>query len=387
MSEVKRSGMLTERRGKFGWDALVEFARENLDSPLATPADSAEFPYGAWRRAGEYGLLGLPLPVEYGGQGADVKSTAMAMEAVGYGCRDNGLLAAINAHMWSCVVPVWKFGTEEQKRQLLPRLCNGDWVAAHGATEPEAGSDIFSLRTRAERKGNKYVLNGRKTFIMNAPVADWVIVFATIDPEQAAEGVTGFVVEKGTRGMEVARVIETIGLRHALMGEIVLTDCEVPLENRLGPEGNGSLVFHHSMHWERTLILAPHVGTMRRVLEKCVQYAKRRRQFGQAIGKFQSISNRIADMKMRVECARLLLYHAADILQQKARLAPEASMAKLFISEAAVQTYLDAIKIHGALGYTNELEFGEDLQDAIGTTIFSGTSDIHRQIIARHLGL
>lgn len=387
MSEGRRSGVSPARREKFGWDALVEFARENLDTPSQTPDRSAEFPYSSWRRAGEYGLLGLPLPFEYGGQGVDVKGTAMAMEAVGYGCRDNGLLAAINAHMWSCVVPVWKFGTEEQKRHLLPRLCNGDWVAAHAATEPEAGSDIFSLRTRAERKGNRYVLNGQKRFIMNSPVADWFVVFATLDPEQGAEGVTGFMVEKGTKGVEVTRVIKTLGLRHALMGEVVFTDCEVPSENRLGGEGNGSLIFQHSMHWERTLILAPHVGTMRRVLEKCVQYAKRRRQFGQAIGKFQSISNRIADMKVRVECARLLLYRAADILQQKTRLAPEASMAKLFISEAAVETYLEAIKIHGALGYTDELEFGEDLQDAIGTTIFSGTSDIHRQLIARHLGL
>lgn len=379
--------MFPERREKFGWDALVEFARQNLDSPLATPDQSTEFPRQAWRNSGEYGLLGLPLPVEFGGQGIDVKTTAMVMEAIGYGCRDNGLLAAINAHMWSCVVPIWKFGTEAQKRHLLPRLCNGQWVAAHAATEPEAGSDIFSLQTRAERKGNKYVLNGQKTFIMNAPVADLVVVFATIDPNQAAEGITGFVVEKGTRGMAVSRVINKIGLRHALMGEIVFSNCEIPVENRLGEEGNGSLVFQHSMHWERTLILAPHVGTMRRVLEKCVQYAKRRRQFGQPIGKFQSISNRIADMKIRVECARLLLYHAADILGQKTRQAPEASMAKLFISEAAVETYLDAVRIHGALGYTGELEFGEDLQDAIGTTIFSGTSDIHRQIIARHLGL
>jgi alkylation response protein AidB-like acyl-CoA dehydrogenase len=379
--------MSLERREKFGWDALVEFARQNLDSPLATPDHSAEFPRRAWRLSGEYGLLGLPIPVEYGGQGIDVKATAKAMEAIGYGCRDNGLLAAINAHMWSCVVPIWKFGTEAQKRHLLPRLCNGEWVAAHAATEAEAGSDIFSLQTRAERRGNKYVLNGRKTFIMNAPVADVVVVFATIDSDQASEGITGFIVEKGTMGMEATRVINKMGLRHALLGEIVFTNCEIPVENRLGAEGNGSLMFHHSMHWERTLILAPHVGTMRRVLEKCVQYAKRRRQFGQPIGKFQSISNRIADMKIRVECARLLLYHAADILQQKTRQAPEASMAKLFISEAAVETYLDAVRIHGALGYTDELEFGEDLQDAIGTTIFSGTSDIHRQIIARHLGL
>ena len=378
--------MSPDKRDKFGWEPLVKFAQQELNDHLVGQ-ERTGFPHRVWRLCGEYGVLGLPLPVEYGGQGADVKSTAVAMEAMGYGSRDNGLLAAINAHMWSCVVPIWKFGTEEQKSSLLPRLCSGEWIAAHAATEPEAGSDIFSLTTRAVRKGHNYVLNGRKTFILNAPMADLVVVFATIDPQQGAEGITGFIVEKGKPGMAVTRVIDKMGLRNALMGEIVFTNCEIPAQNRLGSEGNGSLMFQHSMHWERTLILAPHVGTMKRVLEKCVQYARRRRQFGQSIGKFQSVSNRIADMQVRVECARLLLYHAADILQQKTRLAPEASIAKLFISEAAVETYLDAIRIHGALGYTEELEFGEDLRDAIGTTIFSGTSDIQRQLIARHLGL
>jgi hypothetical protein len=309
------------------------------------------------------------------------------MEAVGYGCRDNGLLAALNAHLWSCVIPIWKFGTEEQKRRYLPRLCNGEWIAAHAATEPGAGSDIFSLKTQAEHKGNKYVLNGKKKFILNAPVADVVVAFATVDSNRGREGIIGFLVEKGTAGMMVSGVINKMGLRHAPMGEVVFNNCEVPVENRLGKDGIGAMIFQTSMLWERTLILAPHVGTMRRVLEKCVAYARTRAQFGQSIGKFQSISNRIAEMKVRVECARLLLYHAAEILQTGTRSALEASMAKLFISEAAVETYLDAIRIHGALGYTDELEFAEDLQDAIGTIIFSGTSDIQRQIIARYMGL
>lgn len=375
--------MLSEQQDKFGWDAIVRFAQNEMNGHLAEP----DFPRHVWRLCGEYGILGLPVPVEFGGRGIDVKTTAIAMEALGYGCQDNGLLAAINAHLWSCVVPIWKFGTKEQKKLLLPRLCNGDRIAAHAATEPEAGSDIFSLTTRAERKGDKYVLNGHKKFILNAPVADAVIVFATIDPSRGAEGITTFIVDKGTPGMEVVRVIEKMGLRNAVMGEIVFTNCEIPVDNCIGSEGNGSLAFHHSMQWERTLMIAPHVGTMRRVLEKCVQYARRRRQFGQSIGKFQSISNRIAEMKVRVECARLLLYQAADALQQGKRQAVETSIAKLFISEAAVKTYLEAISIHGALGYTKELEFGGDLQDALGATIFSGTSDVQRLIIARYLGL
>lgn len=378
--------MLSDKQDKFGWDALVRFAQEELNDHLAEQ-EWTGLTRRAWRRCGEYGALALPFPTEYGGHAADIRRTAVAMEALGYGCRDNGLLAAINAHLWSCVVPIWKSGTQEQKRHLLPRLCHGEWIAAHAATEPEAGSDIFSMTTRAERKGGRYVLNGHKKFILNAPVADVVVVFATVDPEQGAEGITTFFVEKGTRGMAVTRLINKLGLRNALMGEIVFTDCEIPAENRLGPEGKGSLIFHHGMQWERTLMLAPLVGTMRRILENCIQYARRRRQFGQSIGKFQSVSNRIAEMKMRVECARLLLYQAADCLQRGTRQSLEASMSKLFISEAAVETSLDAVRIHGALGYTEELEYGEDLRDAIGATVFSGTSDVQRQIIARYLGL
>src|SRR5215213_6616086 len=261
--------MVSDQQNKFGWDALVQFSQQELNGHLSEH-EWTGLPRQAWRRCGEYGVLGLPFPTEYGGQSADVKSTAVAMEALGYGSLDNGLLAAINAHLWSCVVPIWKSGTHEQKRHLLPKLCNGEWVAAHAATEPEAGSDIFSMTTHAERKGDKYVLNGLKKFILNAPVADVVVVFATVDPKKGAEGISVFFVEKGTPGMVVTRVINKMGLRNALMGEIAFTNCKIPVENRLGPEGNGSLVFHTGMQWERTLMLAPLVGTMRRVLEKCV---------------------------------------------------------------------------------------------------------------------
>lgn len=379
--------MLRNQEDRFGWDSVARFAEQEMNGHLDGQNQEWEFPRHVWRQCGEYGLLGVPFPVEYGGQGADAKTAAVAMEAMGYGCRDNGLLAAINAHLWSCVVPIWKSGTEEQKKTVLPKLCSGEWIAAHAATEPEAGSDIFSMTTRAERKGDGYVINGRKKFILNAPLADVVVLFATVDPQLGAEGITTFIVEKGTRGMSLARVIRKMGLHNAVMGELVFTDCEIPAENRVGPEGKGSLIFHTGMQWERTLMLAPFVGTMRRVLEKCIQYARRRKQFGQSIGKFQSVSNRIAEMKMRVECARLLLYQAADFLQRGQRQSLEASLAKLYISEAAVETSLDAVRIHGALGYTEELEFGQDLRDSIGATVFSGTSDVQRQIIARYLGL
>lgn len=368
------------------WENVIQFVQRHLQPPLPQ-YDSEIFPYKLWKRCGEFGLLGLPVPVEYGGKGYGLEETARVMEAVGYACHDNGLLAAINAHAWSGVLPLWKLGSTEQKQKLLPLLCSGQWIAAHGATEPDAGSDIFSLKTTAERKGDYYILNGTKIYILNAPVADLLIVFANIDPQLRQRGITAFMIKKNTPGITVTRTINKAGLHTALMGEVVLNQCRVPVENRLGAEGIGSTLFNLSMLWERTFILAPHVGTMQRVLEQCIAYAQKRQQYGQQIGKFQAVAHRIADMKVRVEAARLLLYQAVSTLQTGKRDLLDASIAKLFISEAAISIYLDAIRIHGAAGYTRELEFAQDLQDGVATVIFSGTSDIQRQIIARCLGL
>lgn len=369
------------------WEAAVQFARAHLSADRFAADDTALFPREIWQACGAFGLPGLPVAPEYGGRGYDVIATAVTMEAIGYSCRDNGLLAAINAHAWSCVLPLWKVGSPEQKARWLPRLCAGDLIGAHAATEANAGSDIFAMQTSAWGDDQKYVLHGQKTYVLNAPVADLFFVFARLTEGKEAGKITGFLVERETPGLTLARRIPKAGLPTAQMGEITLNDCEIPRSNRLGAEGAGMFLFQLSMLWERTLILAPHVGTMRRVLEQCIAYAKQRSQYGQTIGKFQSVSNRIADMKMRVEIAHLLLHHAAEALQRGTRSMLEASLAKLFISEAAIATYMDAIRIHGAAGYTQELEFAQDLQDGIGTVIFSGTSDIQRQIIARYLGL
>ncbi len=369
------------------WKHFVTFAQTELGSVTQIDLHAHSFSRPRWERCGIAGIQGLPVPKEYGGQGYSASETAVILEALGYGCPDNGLLAAISAHLLSCVVPVWKFGSEEQKKRYLPSLCNGVWVAAHGATEPEAGSDIFHLQTSAERRGDNYILSGTKIYILSAPVADLFIVFARLNTEKSQDGLTAFLVERETPGFSVVRTIDTMGLRHALMGEVTLDQCAVPQDHRLGTEGYGSLIFQMSMGWERTLILATHLGTMRRVLEKCVTYAQKREQFGQRIGKFQSVSNSIADMRVRIEAGSLLLYRAAQLIDKGNPDILEAATVKLFLSEAAVSTYLEAIRIHGALGYTHDTEFAEDLQDAVGTLIFSGTSDIQRQIIGRLLGI
>jgi len=254
-------------------------------------------------------------------------------------------------------------------------------------SEPGSGSDAYSLRTRAERTAEGYVLNGSKTFVTNAPVADLAVVFATLDPAKGMWGITAFVIEKGTPGFRVGGPLEKMGLRTSPMAELFLEDCRLPEAARLGPEGAGARIFNHSMEWERSCILATQVGAMERQLEECIEYARQREQFGQPIGKFQSVANRIADMKVRLETSRLLLYQAAWLKSAGKPATMQAALAKLYLSESFVQSSLDAIRIHGGYGYMSEFEIERDLRDAVGGTLYSGTSDIQRTIIARLLGL
>jgi hypothetical protein len=289
--------------------------------------------------------------------------------------------------MWSLELPLLKFGNPEQQRKYLPGLVSGELIGVHAMTEAGSGSDAFSMRTRAERRGECYILNGSKLYITNAPVADVVIVFATIKPGSGFSGACAFLVPKDAPGFTVGRNFKKMGLRTSPMGEIVLTDCEVPAENLLGKEGAGMAIFNSSMEWERSCILASAVGAMQRQLETCVSYARTRQQFGQPIGKFQSVSNKIADMYLRLEAARLLIYRIAWLKQQDEPALAEAAAAKIFTSEAWIQSSLDAIQIHGAYGYMMESEIERDLRDSVAGTIYSGTSEIQRTIIARVLGL
>jgi alkylation response protein AidB-like acyl-CoA dehydrogenase len=377
---------LTDEQRAFK-QAVVELARRDLNDGLIERDKRGEFPRESFRKCAEFGILGLPIPPEYGGSGADILTTVMAMEGLGYGCRDNGLIFALNAQMWSVQAPILSFGTLAQKERYLPALCRGDLIGAHGMTEPSSGSDAYSLRARAERRDGGYVLRGTKTFVTSAPVADLAVIFATIDPSKGRRGITAFLVDNGTPGFEVGRDIDKMGLRTSPMSEIILDDCFVPESARLGPEGAGVSIFNHSMEWERSGILASHVGAMERQLEECVRYARERRQFDQPIGKFQLVSGRIAEMKVRLETSRLLLYKVAWLKKIGKHAAMEAAMAKLYLSESFVQSSLDAIRIHGGYGYTTELQIERDLRDSIGGTIYSGTSDIQRVMIARLLGL
>jgi alkylation response protein AidB-like acyl-CoA dehydrogenase len=367
--------------------AAADFARRELDQDLAQREETGEFGRQAWRACAKFGIQGLPVPAGLGGAGADILTTVLVMEGLGYGCHDNGLIFSLNAQLWSLELPLVKFGSPAQQQAYLPGLVAGDLIGVHAMTEPDSGSDAFSLRTRAERRGEDYVLTGTKLYITNAPVADVVLVFAAHPGRPRLAGISAFLVDKGTPGFTVTRGLDKMGLRTSPMGEVVLDGCRVPAAGRLGPEGAGMAVFNSAMDWERSCILASAVGAMQRQLEACVAYARTRKQFGQPIGKFQSVANKAADMYLRLQAARLLIYQAAWLGQQGKPAVAEAAAAKLFTSEAWVASSLDAIQIHGAYGYMTEAGIERDLRDAVGSTIYSGTSQIQRVILARMLGL
>jgi alkylation response protein AidB-like acyl-CoA dehydrogenase len=377
---------VTEEQAAF-YEAVVGFARTLPREDVSALDREAAFARESWRRCGGFGIQGLPAPEEHGGGGADVTTTILALEALGYGCTDNGLVFSINAHMWTSVVPIWQFGTEEQKRRWLPGLCSGELIGCHAMTEPDAGSDPFSLTASAKRTPEGFRLNGRKTFITNAPVADVLIVFARTSEGLGPYGITAFVIPAGTPGMDVTGEIDKMGLRTSPMSEVSLDDCVVPESAVLGRVGRGGEVFQRSMEWERACIMASQIGLMRRTMDTCIAYARERRQFGQPIGKFESIADKIADMRVSIDAGRALVLRVGRLMDRGRDATLESAIAKLFVSEANVRLHLDAVQIHGGYGYTREFEIERALRDSVGGRIYSGTSEIQRRIIARRLGL
>ncbi len=380
---------------EFGWTAeqeeryaaTVAFARDRLSDDLRQRDDAQAFSHELWQRCAAFGVLGWCMPETLGGSGLDIVTTVRLLEAIGYGCRDNGLTLGLNGQIWAVQEPLLSFGTEEQKARYLPRLCSGALLGAHGMSEPNAGSDAFSLETSARKVDGGYVLNGHKSYIGLSPEAGLCLVFATTNPAVGRWGLSAFLVESGFEGYTATPARQKMGLRTNPLGDVILEDCFVPEENRLGPEGSGASIFSHSMEWERSFIFASHVGAMAHQLDDTIRYAQERRQYGQPIGTFQSVSNRVAEMKRQLETSRLLLYKLAWLKDQKRPALMEAALAKLHLGEAFAANSLDAMRIHGAKGYLAEFEVERDLRDALGGVIYSGTSDIQRTIIARILGL
>jgi alkylation response protein AidB-like acyl-CoA dehydrogenase len=361
---------------------ISRFASKELNHNLIENDRNGVFNRAGWKKCGELGIQGLPVPTVYGGLGENPLTTVGALERLGYACRDNGLVFSLNAHMWTVCMPLIAFGTEEQKHKFLPGLCNGELIGGNAMSEADTGSDAYALRTTAAKRGDKYVINGSKTFVTNGPVADVIVVFATTDRAKGLSGISAFLVEKSFPGFSVAKTLEKMGLHTSPMAELFFDGCEIPEANRLGKEGAGSSVFTHAMTWERGCILASAVGTMQRLLETCVKYAKQRRQFGQSISKFQLVGSKIVDMKLRLETARHLLYQGAYQLSIGRTPIVEAALAKLHISDCWVKCCEDAIQIHGGYGYMTEYEIEREMRDAMASRIYSGTNEIQRNVIA-----
>jgi alkylation response protein AidB-like acyl-CoA dehydrogenase len=368
-------------------DRAYKFAKEHLNDDILERDSRAEFWREGWKRAANFGVTGLPVPQEFGGQGLGLPETIAAMEGLGYGSYDSGLVFAMNATLWTNTIPILLYGTEAQKSRWLPGLCDGTYIGANGASEPEAGSDIFSMTSPAVRDGDGWVINGQKTWITAGPVADVYVCYAVTDPTKGILGISAFIIPRDAPGLRVVRTIPKMGVKTVPMGEIALENCRVGADALLGREGRGAEVFNCSMEWERGAILAATLGTMRRQLERCCEYARRRNQFGQQISRFQSVSNRLALMKIRLETCRPMVYKIGWLKAQGKDATIESAMAKYHVSECFVQNSLDAVRTFGARGFISENLVEKDLRDSIGSLLYSGTNDIQLNIIAKSMRL
>jgi alkylation response protein AidB-like acyl-CoA dehydrogenase len=368
---------------------IQQFAKDKLNVDTVTRDLAAEFPCDLWQTCADFGILSMSVPAKYNHSRQDTEfMTAMlAMEAMGYGCKDNGLTFALNAQMWTVQLPILHIGTEQQKQKYLPAMCKGEIISAHAMTEAESGSDAYSMQTTATKIDGGYVLNGKKCLVTLAPIADLILVYASTDLSLGNWGITAFLVEKGTPGLEQHPAQAKMGLRTVPIGELTFTDCFVPEQNILGTEGSGVGISQSFLDWERCCILASQLGAMERQLNECLAFAKKRKQFGKSIGKFQAISNRIVEMRLRLETSRLLLYKVAWLKSQGQSAMIESALLKLHLSESFMESSIDAIRIHGGRGYLTEYEIERDLRDAVGGTLYAGTSDIQRNIVAGILGL
>lgn len=348
---------------------------------------TSEFPKEIWPRIGESGLFGLPFEQEYGGGGYDLPTTMHVLEGLGYHCRDGGLNFSASTQIVSSGVPIQRYGSPELKARFLPRICDGSAIGAHAITEPTGGSDAAAMQTTAVRQGDDYVINGRKFFISNGPVADLVLVYARTTPGTGPLGISVFVVERGTPGFEFGPAIDKMGLRTSPLGNLTFTDCVVPAGNMVGRAGKGFLLLDYVMKWEVLCWFTVTLGAMRHRLEKCVDYAKTRIQFGAPIASCQLIAAKIVEMKISLETTRNWFYDTAARMVAGEDVMVDVAIAKVLASEANVASATNAVQIHGGRGYVTEYGIEKELRDATGGTIFSGTSEVQRDKVARMLGV
>jgi len=360
-----------------------EFAEQEIGPLVQEMETSGQFPWEVLRKMGSLGLLGLPIPEEYGGAGADTVTYAIAVEEVSRVCGSVGITMA--AHTSLGIYPIYRFGTEQQKQKYLPHLASGGGLAGFGLTEPEAGSDAGAIKTAAVSEGDQWVINGQKIFITSGSIADVVIIAALTDKAAGTRGISNLLVEKGTPGFRPGRDEEKMGLKGSLTSQLFFEDCRVPKENLLGQPGEGYKQFLITLDGGRISIGAMAVGLAQGALDASIKYSKERVQFGQPIARFQAIQWMIADMATEIEAARWMVYRAAWLKDKGVRFTKEAAMAKLYASEAAERACFKAIQIHGGYGYMKEYNVERIYRDNRLTTIGEGTSEIQRLVIARQV--
>lgn len=347
----------------------------------------AVFSRDTWELVRRTGILGLPFEERYGGLGRSLPTTMYVLEGLGEGCRDAGLSFSVCTSMVSTGVPLQRFGSAALKERCLPGICSGELIGAHAISEPDSGSDALAMRTRAERDGDTFVLTGGKAFVSNGPVADVFVVYARTDPRGGPLGITAFLVDRDTPGLDVGRPVAKMGLRTSPLGELFLDGCRVPADRVLGRVGGGFLVLDHVMKWEILCSFAVTAGEMSHRLARCVEHARTRTQFGRAIGSFQAVSHRIVDMRVGVETARHWLFGTAEKLVAGENVTEDIAITKLVTSEANVASALSAVQIFGGNGYMAEYGIEKELRNSVAGTIYSGSSEIQRNRIAAMLGL
>jgi butyryl-CoA dehydrogenase len=367
-------------------DTIRKFAKEEI-APAASENDKkAQFPRDIFHKLAELGFMGTPIPEEYGGAGFDYISHAIVAEEIGR--VDSSLRGTYSVQVSLVELPIFKFANEEQKKKYLPKLTSGEWIGCYGLTEPNSGSDPASMISTAKEEGDHYVLNGQKTWITNAGIADLAVVYAKTDPEAGARGITAFLVERGFEGFSTRDLHDKLGLRASNTGEIFLENCRVPKENVMGEIGRGFKLALGTLDFGRFTVAAGCVGLAQGCIDICKEYAKQRIQFGKPIGSFQLIQQMIADMVVGCEAGRLLVYRAGDLKNKGVPNTRETSIAKYYCSEMANRVAYKAIQIHGGYGFSGEYDVERFYRDARINTLYEGTSQIQQLIIgAFELGI
>ena len=363
--------------------SIAAFTRAEIAPIAGDIARTDRFPRQLWPRMGALGLHAITVEEEWGGSGLGYLEHCVAMEEVSRGSGAVGL--SYGAHSNLCVNQIRRVGSDDQKRRYLPRLVTGEWVGGLAMSEPEAGSDVVSMRLKAERRGDRYLLNGSKMWITNGPEGDLLVVYARTDPVAGSRGITAFLVETASKGFRVAQRLDKLGMRGSPTGELVFEDCEVPAENVLGEVGRGVNVLMSGLDYERVVLAAGPIGIAQAALDIALPYVRERRQFGQPIGSFQLVQGKIADMYVRLNAARAYVYAVARACDRGQTTRRDAAGAILYAAETATAIALDAIQLLGGNGYVNDVATGRLLRDAKLYEIGAGTSEIRRWLIGREL--